>query len=124
MAARPADRPPAPRWGLAWGTTRLVVLAAGLAWKLPSPASWGAFLRGLLANMQEAAWWEMTGGDGRLCPVVFSLPGGWLTVMRQAAPLDAGREPDYEAFAGLPLDPKPSNFGTLAGRDVLVDYGS
>jgi hypothetical protein len=115
--------PREPSWGLAWGLTRLVVLAGPWALKLPSPASWGTFLRGLLANMQEADWWAMTGGDERLCPVAFALPGGWLTVMRRAAPLAGGEEPDYGAFDGLPVDPKPSNFGRLAGRVVMVDYG-
>lgn len=107
------------------GITREVVLTRRWAFKFPSLRSWKLFLTGLLANLQERDWWRST-HDKRLCPVVAWLPGGFLVVMPRAERL----EPDEylflqeEEFDGLPLDAKPSNFGTYQGRTVLIDYGS
>lgn len=104
-----------------FGITRTVFLTKRFAIKIPTFRSWQLFLTGLLANMQEAFWWEATNHDQRLCPVIFSVVGGWLVIMRRAEPAE---EVDYSRFDGLPLDPKPTNFGTLNGKTVMIDYGS
>jgi hypothetical protein len=110
------------------GISRTVLLVGPLAIKVPTVRyGWAKFLRGLLANMQEREWARMV--DGRLCPIVFSLPGGWLVVMLRARPLT-----DYEwraldpivgdAFRELPVERKSDSFGVLYGRYVAVDYGN
>jgi hypothetical protein len=44
--------------------------------------SWKHFLYGLLANMQEAQFSKTSWPE--LCPVLWSLPGGFLVVMPRA----------------------------------------
>lgn len=111
------------------GSTRIVFLIGGYAIKFPDPTcEWRLFLQGLLANMQERVFG--TTKWGKLCPVVFSLPGGWLVVMRRAAPLSAAdfagmdeswlEEPDYR----IPAEFKQNSFGWLDGRIVAIDYGN
>jgi len=104
------------------GITRSVFLTRRWAIKIPTFRSWSLFLHGLLANMQEAFWWSAT-HDSRLCPVRFSVPGGFLVIMERANPVENENIP-YEEYEGLPLDPKPTNFGMLRGKLVLLDYGS
>ena len=70
------------------GVTREVLLLGGYALKIPSLRSWRCFLWGLLANIQEREF-SLTGWP-ELCPVIFSAPGGFLTVMPRAAPLSDG----------------------------------
>ena len=72
----------------AMGATRAVILVGRWAVKLPRPTSWRLFLSGLLANMQEREFART--GWPELCPVLFSLPGGWLVVMPRAEPLTDG----------------------------------
>lgn len=104
------------------GITRHVILLHRWAIKIPRiNYGWSRFLQGLGANIQEETWW---GGDRRLCPVVGSVPGGWLIVMPRAQVCTAG-EVDYSEFRTLPFgDFKPDNFGWVDGRVVLLDYGS
>jgi hypothetical protein len=79
--------------------------------------------------MQERQWGR-TGFEG-LCPVVFSLPGGWLVVMPRAR-LMTDEEFfafDAESFCErgdylIPAEPKSNSFGHLAGQIVAIDYGS
>lgn len=111
------------------GATRNVLLAGRFAFKFPSCRSWRLFLNGLLGNMQEAEF--ARAGWPKLCPVVFSLPYGFLTVMRRAEPLpdDVWRGLDVQAWASeeghtIPVEPKQDSFGVLDGRIVAVDYGS
>src|ERR1051325_9135184 len=73
-----------------YGTHRTVYLIGKYAIKRPVFVEWRLFLLGLLANMQEARFSKM--GWPELCPVVFSVPGGFLNVMRRTEPLE------YEAF--------------------------
>lgn len=105
------------------GITRTVILTKHYAVKLPSFRSWKFFLMGLLANMHEAFWWRETVHDPRLCPVYFCLPGGWFLVMPRVE-VCWDQDIDYSKYEGLPLDPKPTNFGVYQGRTVLIDYGS
>jgi len=83
----------------------------------------------LLANMQEAEFART--GWAELCPVVFSIPGGWLVVMRRAEMLsDAEWQAfDPEAFCVgqeriIPAEFKKDSFGRLDGRIVAIDYGN
>jgi uncharacterized protein YbdZ (MbtH family) len=70
-------------------------------------------------------------GWPELCPVRFSIPGGWFVVMDRARPLDDAEWCDFEPelFAEhseytIPVEPKRDSFGVLAGRVVAVDYGT
>lgn len=112
-----------------YGTHRTVYLIGKYAIKRPVFVEWRLFLRGLLANMQEAQF-SRTGWP-ELCPVVFAPWGGWFIVMRRAEPLaridffhfnlrewaDRG---DYV----IPVEDKLDSVGVLNGKIVAVDYGS
>lgn len=119
----------------AFGTNRTVWLIGKWAVKMPVFVEWRLFLIGLLANMQEARFSSV--GWSKLCPVVLSLPGGFLNVMHRAEPLT--REEfstlDYaEWIKGgqslpkgewiIPVENKLDSFGKLNGRIVAVDYGT
>ena len=104
-------------------------LWGGVALKVPRTTTWRTFLNGLLANMQEREF-SRTGWP-ELCPVRFSIPGGWLVVMDRARPLDDAEWCDFEPELftehpdyTIPVEPKQDSFGVLAGRVVAVDYGT
>lgn len=108
------------------GATRTVVIAGGLCFKTPSMHSWQTFLWGLLGNMQERLFWTTKWPE--LCPVLFSIPGGWLVVMPKVEPLS---DDDWEKvnrnwgnMVHVPAELKRDSFGVLDGRIVAVDYGS
>ncbi|MGN6538949.1 MAG: hypothetical protein ACTHKQ_24880 [Mesorhizobium sp.] len=114
------------------GSTRTVVLIGAYAIKIPGawrwPRRYRSLLNGLLANASERDFGK-AGWDG-LCPLTFSLPGGWLNVMRRAEPLsrDEWFAFDRDAFIDrgdwiLPVEDKMDSFGKLNGRIVAVDYG-
>jgi hypothetical protein len=113
---------------LAYGTTRTVLLTKRFAFKFPSAVEWRLFLLGLLGNMQEA---RFSGLSPNLCPVLFSIWGGFLVVMPRCRPLsisDFG-ELDVTKFTHLsdmtlPVENKMDSFGWLNGKIVAVDYGS
>jgi len=118
---------------IAKGATRTVLLIGNVAIKVPRLFSWAAcwrnFLLGLIANMQEAEWGRT--GYPEFCPVLFSIPGGFMVVMRRADPLTQEQYDaiDFEAFAKKPdyyvfVEPKIENMGLLDGRVVAVDYGN
>lgn len=120
-----------PPLGYATGATRFVVLTTNYAFKFPRLWPYRNFLQGLLANMQEANFWTMR--DERLCPVVFSLWGGWLVMMPRARMMT---EAEWLAFDAahfcdspgsdtvVPAEHKPSSFGYLNGVVVAIDYGN
>ena len=65
------------------------------------------------------------------CPVVFSLPGGFLAVMKKAQILtwEEFCAFDYESFRErhsyeIPAENKADSFGWLNGEIVAVDYGN
>lgn len=110
------------------GATRAVLLTKRYAFKVPRLVSWRLFLSGLLANMQEREF--ARAGWPELCPVLFSLPGGWLVVMPRAAPLTDlewaqidMRWPERADYV-VPVEMKRDSFGRLLSRIVAVDYGS
>ena len=111
------------------GTTRTVWLIGRWAIKVPSCCKWRLFLHGLLANLQERSFSATRWA--KLCPVLWSTPGGWLLVMRRARPLTRAewdafdpepwcQEEDYV----IPAEHKMDSFGVLDGRIVAVDYGN
>lgn len=116
------------RWlAFAQGATRVVICAGPYAFKLPTPLSgWRNFLFGLLGNMQERAFSVLDG----CCPVVASIPGGWLLVARRARVMteDEFGAFDVEKFCEregyiIPAEHKSDSFGYINGAVVAVDYG-
>jgi hypothetical protein len=110
------------------GCTRCVVLFGDYAFKLPQfRYGWRNFLFGLLANQQENTWWNRT-RNPFLCPVVFSIPGGWLTVQKKVIELQDDERTESqlkwytESLYDL-VEPKPSSFGWLDNKLVAIDYG-
>lgn len=112
----------------AFGTHRTTYLIGRWAIKVPVFVEWRLFLHGLLANMQERNFSKT--GWPELCPVIFSVPGGWFLVMRKAEALtrDEFFNLDYKAFVEkpdyvVPVEDKPDSFGKINGQIVAVDYG-
>lgn len=114
------------------GVTRLVILTRRSAIKIPrfwwyGHFRWESFLWGLQGNMQER---DFSGQPG-LCPVRWSIPGGWLLVMRRAEPIVRElTDAEYEAFADREdcsyhalVENKIDSFGILDGELVAIDYG-
>jgi len=101
------------------GQTRMVMLLGRWALKIPHLSNgWKFFLLGMLANENERLW---SGYDERLCPVLWCTPFGLLLCMRRAEPWMSDEPPE---MPGLPfLDLQPTNFGTLNGKAVSIDYG-
>lgn len=117
------------------GATRHVILTRRWAVKIPRLTHWRLFLEGLLANMQERMFWRQL-RDRRLCPVRWSLPGGWLVVMHRADEMSeeayatfdpvafCAPDPQCEFAFEVPAETKRENYGIYRGRIVAVDYGS
>ena len=113
------------------GATRWVLVSRYLAFKIPSLHSWRLFLYGLLANMQEKQW---SGLSDLLCPVLFSIPGGFLIVMPAVEPVPDSVSLDsleelicsHQTISDmvLPIELKRNSFGVLKGNLVAIDYGS
>lgn len=115
------------------GITRRVLLVGSYAIKVPRLRfGWSKLLYGLLSNMTEARF-TCLADQFRLCPTVFSVPGGFLNVQRRCEPLsdeeweqtrlnhdDVHGRGDWQ---GMACDFKRDNFGTLNGRVVLLDFG-
>jgi hypothetical protein len=112
------------------GCTRIVLLTQRYAIKLPNFLNgWRLFLTGLLANMQERQF--VATGWPELCPVLFSLPGGWLVVMPCVRVMNEDEFTTFDAasFCGrldgtVPAEMKSNSFGFLDGRVVAIDYGN
>lgn len=111
-----------------YGSTRTVILTKNYAFKLPLFYTWKTFLTGLLSNMQEVSFSNV---HEDLCPILFSLPGGFLVVMPRCEPLSLNDfvSIDMQEFVDrpdirLPVEDKQDSFGWYQGRIVAVDYGS
>ena len=132
----PSSPPPRmPFVKLDGGITRAVLLVGGYAIKVPRLRyGWSKLLYGLLSNMTEARFTSLA-DQFRLCPTVFSLPGGFLNVQLRCQPLtdeqwadvelSGGEDSEYgrSDWHGMTCDFKRDNFGTLDGRVVLLDFG-
>ena len=119
--------------GMEWkknGITREVILIGKYAIKIPKLIyGWSNFLLGLLANMQETSVWSCK--SEKLCPVLFSVPGGWLIIMKRARPLTDDEWSDFDPFSfrkegdyEIPMELKQDSFGVLDDKIVAVDYGN
>jgi len=108
------------------GSSRFVILTKNYVLKLPFNKTWTRFLWGLIANMNEIRFNKMQ--DERLAKVIFSLPGGFLVVMKRAEPLmnfdrkfltDFCCSKDWK----IPAEIKKDSFGYINGKLVAIDYG-
>lgn len=118
------------------GVSRWVLLFGRFALKFPSFSSWDQFLQGLRANMQETrfASWKRAVDSHKLCPILFTVPGGWLNIMprvRMLAPqawdafkLEFDKWKVVDDDFHVPVERKRSSFGWLDGRVVAIDYGN
>lgn len=113
------------------GTTRFVILLGKYAFKFPrihfkAKNRWPLFLRGLLANMTEKQFSSVH--DESLCPVVFSMWGGWFNIMLRAEPLskDEWLNLDFKTIFQIVssdlVENKITSFGKLNNKIVAVDY--
>lgn len=112
------------------GSTRWVILTKRYAVKVPSLYSWTNFLWGLLANMQEVRFSKVEAFSDKVCPVLFSIPLGFLLIMPKVKILTG---PEFLAFNAegflmceegfIPAEIKRDSFGWLDGRIVAIDYG-
>lgn len=112
------------------GCHRIVILTRKWAIKMPNfTDGWRLFLTGLLANMQERVFSKAQWPE--LCPVIFSIPGGWLNIMPRVREMtdkefrifdvkDFLEKSDYV----VPAEAKSNSFGWLNGHVVAIDYGS
>lgn len=115
-----------------YGATRAVFLTKRYVFKIPFAPSWKHLLLGLVANMQEVDF--SAAGWPELCPVVWSIPGGLLVVMRRAQPLTEEQWSTFEPTIAngwlvgddyyVPCEPKIDSFGMLDGKIVALDYGN
>ncbi len=118
-----------PKW-ITCGASRHVLLTRRYAFKFPNFRwGWRPFLNGLLANLQEREFGATKWPE--LCPITFSIPGGWLVVMRRAemltddewATFDAKKFCEGNDDYCVPAEYKRDSFGKLDGRIVAVDFG-
>jgi hypothetical protein len=105
-----------------FGAVRTVFITRRYVFKLPGRWQWqhwrwwwDAFLRGLLSNMQERTFAAQRWPE--LCPVCFSIPGGFLVVMPRTRPLTYAEWQgfDYRAFVSRGDDYVEDNFDSYAG---------
>lgn len=113
------------------GSSRICILTKNYAFKIPRLSPYRSFLRGLLANLQEQSFWKYCHYD-ELCPIVFSLPLGFMNVMYRASELNENDFPLVDSFLtnlkikdyDIPFESdKLSSLGKLNGKIVIVDYG-
>ncbi len=112
-----------------YGSTRVVYLIGAYAFKFPTLVEWRLFLNGLLANMQERLWAKT--GWSELCPIVWSIPGGWLVVMKRTESLTREQYENFDVVSFLnkeeyiiPTEDKQDSFGWYKGKIVSIDYGN
>ena len=111
------------------GATRHAILIGKYAVKIPVlNEGWELFLCGLLGNIQEHKFHD---SDPVFCPIVFSIPLGFLNVMHRVNELtkkefDTHITDDFMQSHSvvIPCEIKRSSFGWFEGRIVAIDYGS
>lgn len=116
---------------LKFGSSRRCILTKNYAFKIPRLSPYRSFLRGLLANLQEQSFWKYCHYD-ELCPIIFSLPLGFMNVMYKADELNENDFQLVDLFLTnirtkeyvIPFESdKLSSLGKLNGKIVIVDYG-
>lgn len=117
------------------GTTRVVFIIGDYVYKIPKFWRWTNFLRGLLANINEGQTWRWNTGkyyhkrSQLLCPVVWTMWGGWLLIMRRAEPITQDSFDNLVKWHALvhihhfPGDDTCKNYGLYNDQVVKVDYG-
>jgi len=113
------------------GATRYVLIIGNLAFKFPSWFSWSHFLQGMVANMAEYQFSRVDIYQGKVCPILFRIPGGFLNVMPRCR-IMTDEEFDMKAMVEfcrcsddfyLPTEYKSDSYGwTKDGNLVAVDY--
>lgn len=123
------------------GCTRIVFLIKNWAIKVPNFLDgWPRFLMGLLANYQETLFSKGDWHEGKLCPVIFSIWGGWLLIMPKVEVLtdeefcqmdrdwriikNTKEFPDAIIAGYICCEWKSNSFGKLNGKTVCIDYGN
>lgn len=109
------------------GTTRITILIGNFAVKIPNIRSYRLFLCGLLNNLSESLLsrhnnlYEEYGLQ--LCPVIFSLPGGFMNIMPRAEVCT--NIPHVARYQDLPdcIERKPDSFGYVKNKLMVIDYG-
>lgn len=116
------------------GMTRIVVVTKHYAIKFPRYTSARQFLAGILCNISEAHFYKQHPEHHTiLCPIVFYVPCGLCVVMKRAEPLLITKwyQCNSEilnilnhiiAINDICHDIQISNFGTLDGVTVCIDY--
>ena len=117
------------------GITRTVILTKNHAVKVPSFRGGSAggirgrlqsFAWGFLANLNEHRWHKFEGWQGAVAPVLHSWLGGLIQVYPRCQPLPLDEHGTHRGELPVldpdPGDPKPDNYGILAGRVVRIDY--
>ena len=110
-------------------TSRCAFLIGNLAIKVPRVSlirgGWWWFCYGMRGNRLEHQR-SRCDTSGRLCPVLFADPLGFVCVMRRAyQPRNMRLKhllPYFDKFPP-PVDFGPNNFGFLGRKLVLLDYG-
>lgn len=118
------------------GCTRIVFIFEKVVVKIPNfTYHWNNFLKGLISNMTERDIWRWNSGQYEkglshlLCPVLWSMRGGFLIVMKRAeTDVFEKLEEDISFYgpwieAGFGGDDKVDNYGILNGTVVKIDYG-
>lgn len=113
------------------GCYRIVILFYGVAIKIPTFLyGWRFFLKVMLCNDYETSLYKSHGKKIKeLCPVLFHLPLGLMSVQKRADVL-TDDEYMYLKFNDLinndhyvPVEDKSNSFGRLDGNIVIIDYG-
>ncbi len=110
-----------------YGCSRTVILTKNYAFKLPYIGRWKNFLWGLISNMNEVDFNTMN-DDDRVAKIVFSLPAGFLVVMKRAEPLKEFNKKFLTDFCtskylNAPVEIKKDSFGYINGKLKVIDYG-
>ena len=113
------------------GSSRDVFIIGRWVVKIPKVYSWETFLWGLLSNIQEREFSNLEWPE--LCPVIWSIPGGFLLVMPNCSIIE--RENFSESIVNeiinnanksgrtIPAEIKHDSWGYYKNRLVAVDYG-
>ncbi len=118
------------------GCSRIVIELDKYVIKIPNFLNgWRKFLKGLIHNLNECDLYSSKIFDNYLCPIIYSMWGGWLNIMPKCKILtdDEFLEFNYADFIKggqllprgewiLPVENKSNSFGWLNNQIVAIDY--